>query len=147
MAEQLDIPFLEITVEEFQHSWTRFELVSGAKEWTAAQKKRILPTLLRGKLVDIYMGLNDETRGDLTLLKKALVKQAGLMRDPLSAGQLFMTRHQLPGEKVNDFASELKKLFCRILPIRRDNVCHTTSTLHDGAIATHLSAIAAQGPI
>ena len=30
------------------------------------------------------------------------------MRDPLSAGQLFMTRHQLPGEKVNDFASKLK---------------------------------------
>ena len=140
MAEQLDIPLPEITVEEFQHSWTRFELVSGAKEWTAAQKKRILPTLLRGKLVDIYMGLNDETRGDLTLLKKALVKQAGLMRDLLSAGQLFMTHHQLPGEKVNDFASELKK------PIRRNNVCHTTSTLHDGAIAAYLSAIAAQGP-
>ena len=116
MAEQLDIPLPEVTVEEFQHSWTCFELVSGAKEWTAAQKKRILPTLLRGKLVDIYMGLNDETRGDLTLLKKALVKQAGLMRDPLSAGQLFMTHHQLPGEKVNDFASELKKLFVESYP-------------------------------
>ena len=39
------------------------------------------------------------------------MKHAGLVRDPLSAGQLFMTRHQLPDEKVNDFASELKKLF------------------------------------
>ena len=46
------------------------------------------------------MGLNDKTRGDLTLLKKALVKQAGLMQDPLSAGQLFMMHHQFPGEKV-----------------------------------------------
>ena len=62
------------------------------------------------------MGLNDETRGDLRLLKKALVKQAGLMRDPLSAGQLFMMRHQLPGEEVNDFASELKKLFVESYP-------------------------------
>ena len=62
------------------------------------------------------MGLNDETRGDLTLLKKALVKQAGLMRDPLSAGQLFMMHHQLPGEKVNNFASKLKKLFIESYP-------------------------------
>ena len=38
------------------------------------------------------------------------------MRDPLSAGQLFMTRHQLPGEKVSDFASELKKLFVESYP-------------------------------
>ena len=40
----------------------------------------------------------------------------GLLRDPLSAGKLFMTRHQLPGEKVNDFASELKKLFTESYP-------------------------------
>ena len=116
MAERLDIPLPEITVEEFQRSWTRFELVASAKGWEAAKQKLILPTLLRGKLVDIYMGLGDDTRGDLKLLKKALMKHAGLVRDPLSAGQLFMTRHQLPGEKVNDFASELKKLFTESYP-------------------------------
>ena len=44
------------------------------------------------------------------------MKHAGLVRDPLSAGQLFMTRHQLPDEKVNDFASELKKLFTESYP-------------------------------
>ena len=116
MAERLDIPLPEITVEEFQRSWTRFELVASAKGWEAAKQKLILPTLLRGKLVDIYMGLGDDMRGDLKLLKKALMKHAGLVRDPLSAGQLFMTRHQLPGEKVNDFASELKKLFTESYP-------------------------------
>ena len=71
MAEQLEILLPEITVEEFQCSWTRFELVSGAKRWEAAKQKLILPTLLRGKLVDIYMGL-DDTSGDLKLLKKPL---------------------------------------------------------------------------
>lgn len=116
MAEQLDILLPEIAVEEFQRSWTCFELVAGAKEWTAAKQKVILPTLLRGKLVDIYMGLDDATRDDLKLLKKALMKHAGLVRDPLSAGQLFMTRHQLPGEKVDDFALELKKLFTESYP-------------------------------
>ena len=116
MAEQFDIPLPEIAVEEFQRSWTCFELVAGAKEWPVAKQKVILPTLLRGKLVDIYMGLDDTTRDDLKLLKKALMKDAGLVRDPLSAGQLFMTRHQLSGEKVNDFASELKKLFTESYP-------------------------------
>lgn len=39
MAEQLDILLPEIAVEEFQRSWTCFELVAGAKEWTAAKQK------------------------------------------------------------------------------------------------------------
>ena len=72
MAERLDIPLPEITVEEFQRSWTRIELVASAMGWDAAKQKLILPTLLRGKLVDIYMGLGDDTRGDLKLLKKPL---------------------------------------------------------------------------
>jgi len=116
MAIQLDLPLPEITVEDFQRSWVRFELVAGAKEWDAAKQKLILPTLLRGKLVDIYMNVDEETRGDLKLLKKALMMHAGLMRDPLSAGQQFMTRHQLPNEKVNDYASDLKKLFTESYP-------------------------------
>ena len=44
------------------------------------------------------------------------MKQAGLVRDPLTAGQLFMSRYQLPGEKVRDFAAELKKLFTESYP-------------------------------
>jgi len=80
------------------------------------KQKLILPTLLQGKLVDIYMSLDDDTRGDLKLLKKALMMHAGLVRDPLSAGQQFMARHQLPNEKVNDYASDLKKLFTQSYP-------------------------------
>ena len=40
----------------------------------------------------------------------------GLTRDPLSAVQLFKTHHQLPSEKVNDFASNLKRLFTESYP-------------------------------
>ena len=32
---QLDLPLPEITVADFQRSWTRFELVASAKEWDA----------------------------------------------------------------------------------------------------------------
>ena len=108
MAQQFDLPLPEITVEDFQRSWIRFELVSEAKEWDEAKRKLILPSLLQGKLVDIYVSLDDTTRGNLEQLKKALMKQAGLVRDPLTAGQLFMSMHQLPGEKVRDFVVELK---------------------------------------
>jgi len=87
MATPLDVPLPEVVVEDFQCSWVRFELVAGTKEWDAAKQNLILPTLLRGKLVDIYMIVDDATRGDLILLKKALMMHAGLMRDPLSAGQ------------------------------------------------------------
>jgi len=61
--------------------------------------------------VDIYMSVDDDTCGDLKLLKKALLMHAGLVRDSLSAGQQFMARHQVSNEKVNDYASDLKKLF------------------------------------
>ena len=116
MATPLDLPLPEITVDNFQRSWTRFELVATAKEWNDDKKKVILPTLLRGKLVDIYMTLNEETRGALTELKKTLMRQAGLLRDPLTASQSFMSRRQASGEKVSDFAVELQKLFTESYP-------------------------------
>ena len=72
--------------------------------------------LLRGKLVDIYLTIDEETRGNLQHLKTALMRQAGLLCDPLTAGQSFMTRHQGPSESVNDFATDLKRLFVESYP-------------------------------
>ena len=115
MATPLDLPLPEITVDNFQCAWTRFELVATAKEWDD-DKKVILPTLLRGKLVDIYMTLSEETRGALPELKKTLMRQAGLLRDPLTASQSFMSHRQASGEKVSDFAVELQKLFTESYP-------------------------------
>ena len=116
MATQLDLPLPEITTQDFQRAWTRFELVAKAKDWNDDKKKVILPTLLRGKLIDIYMTTDEETRGDLQSLKKALMRQAGLFRDPLTAGQSFMSRRQGPGESVSDFATDLKRLFVESYP-------------------------------
>ena len=107
----LDLPLPEITVEDFNHAWTRFELVAKAKEWNADRQKLVLPTLLRGKLVEIYVEANDETRGDFAQLKTYLMTKSGLARDPLTSSQLFITRSQNPGEKVADFVMALKLLF------------------------------------
>jgi len=113
---QLDLPLPEITVSDFERSWTRFELVASAKEWSEAKKKVILPTLLCGKLVDVYVALDEETRASLLNTKKALMESAGTRRDPLTAGQAFMSRHQLPGETVRDYAMNLRKLFTESYP-------------------------------
>ena len=102
-------------VEEFLRAWTRFELVSAAKEWNAEKQASILPTLLQGKLVDHYVDLDATTKADLKLLKAALMEKAGLAQDPLTAGKLFISRSQHPGEKAADFAIHLK-LFKQAYP-------------------------------
>ena len=86
-------------------------MVAKAKEWDEARQKLVLPTLLRGKLVDYYTEADEETRGNLERLKTLLMTKAGLVRDSLASSQLFMARVQQPGEKVSDFAVELKRLY------------------------------------
>ena len=84
---QMDLPLPEITKEDFLHAWTRFELVTTAKEWNAAKRATVLPTLLCGKLVDIYIKLSEEVRADLAEVKKALMVKAGLTKNPLVVGK------------------------------------------------------------
>ena len=86
-------------------------MVATAKEWDAAKQLSYLPTLLRGKLIDIYLELDDASKTDMKTLKAALSEKAGLTKDSLSAAKAFMERTQGPDEKVADYASQLKKLF------------------------------------
>ena len=98
-------------MEDFQRGWTRFEFVAAAKEWNANKQLAAIPTLLRGRLIDYYVELDDETKADLKLLKAALQERAGTKKDPLLASKNFNQWSQGPDEKVNDYASALKKLF------------------------------------
>jgi hypothetical protein len=85
--------------------------VAEAKGWDQARRLVIVPTLLRGKLLDHYCELDDDAKVDLITLKSALIKMAGLDVDPLIAGKDFMTCAQLPNENVEDFSLRLRKLF------------------------------------
>ena len=51
--------------------------VATAKEWDEAKQLAVIPALLRGKLIDYYVDLNDTTKGDLKLLRAALEERAG----------------------------------------------------------------------
>ena len=113
MAQPLDIPLPELTVDG---AWTRFELVAKAKYWDSAKQLTVLPTLLRGKLVDHYVDFDDETKTDLAKLKAALEKVTGRTEDPLAAAREFVSRDQHPNERAEDFATALKRLFKQAYP-------------------------------
>ena len=116
MAQPLDIPLPELTTDDFKRGWTRFELVAKAKEWDAAKQLTVLPTLLRGKLLDRFVDFDEETKGDLAKLKSALEKAVGRADDPLAAAKAFVSRDQQPNERAEDFAIALKKLFKEAYP-------------------------------
>ena len=116
MAEKVNIPLPDITCEDFESSWIRFELVAAAKEWSQEKQALILPTLLRGKLVECYVELEADTKKAVNYVKEELVKRLRLCREPLEAGKLFMTRSQLERERVTEFAMQLKKLFKQAYP-------------------------------
>ena len=82
MAGQLEIPLPEIAKEDFKRSWVRFELVAKAKEWDEDRQRAINPTLLHGKLFDVYIELPEDTKEDLQKLKEALAEMAGTIRGP-----------------------------------------------------------------
>ena len=116
MAKWFDLLLPKITTEEFSRAWTRLVLASAAKEWNTAKQLSILPTLLRGKLVDYYVELDTTTKADLKLLKTALTMRARLTRGPLTARRMFISRCQLPGKKAEDFVNDLKKIFKQAYP-------------------------------
>ncbi|KAL5494037.1 hypothetical protein EMCRGX_G015306 [Ephydatia muelleri] len=78
MAEKVNIPLPDITCEDFESSWIRFELVAAAKEWSQEKQALILPTLLRGKLVECYVELEADTKKAVNYVKEELVKRLRL---------------------------------------------------------------------
>jgi len=113
---QMDLPLPELVAEDLKRGWTRFEFVAIAKEWDAAKQLAVIPALLRGKLIDYYVELDDATKKDLKLLRAALEERAGKKEDPLVASKNFTQRNQREGERVSDFTSSLKQLFKTAFP-------------------------------
>ena len=115
MDQQLELPLPEITMEDLVRSWIRFNLVAAAKKWDEVKQLSIVPALLCRKLVETLVDLEDE-KADIKTLKRALSAQEGLTSDPLASARLFNDRKQEPGEKVSDYARELKRLYSRAYP-------------------------------
>ena len=69
---QLELPLPELVAEDLKRGWTHFKFVATAKEWYVAKQLTVIPTLLRGKLIDYYVKLKDDIKSDVKLLKAAL---------------------------------------------------------------------------
>ena len=85
-------------------------LVAKAKEWDDSRQVAILPTLLRGRLIDYYTEIPPLTKANLKRLKVVLQKKGGLAGDPFTASLAFSTRKQKKDEQAEDFTSDLAKL-------------------------------------
>lgn len=116
MATPLEIPIPEITRGDFDRSWTRFSLVAAAKEWDDAKQLTIIPTLLKGKLLDHYIELTDVEKASMADLKKNLTSKAGLTKNKLTAARDFQSRIQGTTEAAGEYASDLKKKFKQAFP-------------------------------
>lgn len=68
-----------------------------AMEWNAEKQLTVIPTLLRGKLIDYYVELNDATKADLKFLflRAALQERAGKKDDPLVASKHLIREGRL----------------------------------------------------
>ena len=121
--ESIPLPEIQPVPQDFERAWTRFELVAKAKTWDDQKQLSILPTLLRGKLIDYYTELSDEIKSDMKELKAALQEKAGITKDPFSASMAFSSRNQKDDERTADFARELIKLFQEAYP--RENTKST----------------------
>ena len=108
---QFDLPLPEITVEDFERSWTRFGLVANAKEWNEEKRLSVIPALLRGSLLDHFLEVAAEEKETVSGLKAALAERAGLTTDSLKAAQKFMEVNQREKQRVTEYARELKGLF------------------------------------
>ena len=106
----------EISADNFEHAWKRFRLAAVAKQWQAEKQLLILPTLLRGNLVDYYMDLGEDEKRSLEDVKQALERKAGIKKDPVVAARYFNSRYQDDRERVMDYATQLRKAFKEAYP-------------------------------
>ena len=79
--------------------------MAAAKEWDDDKQLAVLPALLRGRLLDYYLDLENADKTDLKTLKAALKRKAGINRDPLIASRLF--KNMLKELKRNLLTSQL----------------------------------------
>ena len=128
-AQSLELPLPEITTDDFVRAWSRFSLVAAAKKWDEAKQLEYLPTLLSGKLIDIYLELDEESKADMKTLRSALAEKAGLAQDALSAARAFIERTQRPEEKVAHYASQLKCCSRRATRMKRQRPKYSYSDL------------------
>lgn len=85
-------------------------------------------TLLRNKLLDYYLDLNNNRKGSMGAIMKVLAGRAGLSANWLMGAAKFMNRSQGTPKSINNYLADFKKLFKRAYIPYREFRLHGTST-------------------
>ena len=114
--DQLQSSFVKIELFEGDSSqdgrqWLeRFQYLARFKNLTEAKQLETLPLLFRNSAYDWFEDLEEDTKANLPLLKKAFRKRFGERQNKaIHAENLFKTVQQ-PGQKVADYLIKIRKL-------------------------------------
>ena len=94
--------------------FTRFEICSMANDWNAATQAMKLTTLLKGEALAVWLKLSDRDQADHYKAKKAI--KSKLLPPAFSALDRFNRQSMLPGETLNLYVHELKRLLQQTMP-------------------------------
>lgn len=97
----------DVTFDEFI---ARFELVAAANSWNPNKKKAILPLYLTKNAYQAFQATNERDRQTYDSLKEALRRKLHLPETALLAAEKLSTRRQRVGERVDDYAYDIRRL-------------------------------------
>ena len=105
--------------ESWEVYFNRFEDVAVLDDWTDKEKLRELLPKLQGKAGDfVFSQLSSTTRRNFPALINEIKHRFRKVELTRRYGSQFSNRNQNPGEPVEDFAAELKRLYHKAYPKR-----------------------------
>ena len=69
-------------------------------------------------LSTMYVEADEMTHGNLANLKTFLMTKVGLVRNPLTSSQLFMSHFQQPGERILDSVVDIKNCSLKLTHLK-----------------------------
>ena len=127
---QFDVPLPEITKEDFERAWLRFEYIAAAKRWDEAKQLSVLPTLLRGPLIDFYVSLTAAQKADVKTLRDALAAKAGI-EGPFGMCKVIHRKGSGPSGEGRPFRSRAAEAIRFGLPGRSADIVCAAPTIFD----------------
>lgn len=115
-------PFKNAKKESWEAWFNRFSDVAISNKWNDQRKlKRLLPKLQGEAGEFVYGELERSVRANYKMLVRELHYRFRRVETPKSFELKLRNRFQKPGESVSEYASDLKRLYCKAFPNRDSN--------------------------
>ena len=119
MATPLDLPFPKSQVENSIRLGLILNWSQVPKNGTMKERSLSSPHYFVEKwLGTMYVEADEMTCGNLANLKTFLMTKVGLVRNPLTSSQLFMSHSQQLGERILDYVVDLKNCSLKLTHLK-----------------------------